>query len=197
MQFSDDKVLSKRKQEILDRAQELFNRKGYVSASMRDLAEELSIKPASLYSHYASKEEILWAIAVRCAREFYEGVLPIAERDMTPDKRLEKMIDAHISVIIRNIDAAGIFFKEWKKLNEPKRTEYAKLILGYEAAFAQVIQEGISDGIFQDIPPKFTSSMLLAAINWIQYWYKPTGNMKEEDISAVCKAFILNGLMKH
>ena len=183
MPFSNIKVISKRKQEILDRAQELFNQKGYVAASMRELADELHIKPASLYSHYKSKEEILWEIALRCAKEFHDAVLPLADQDMDPTNQLSKMIQTHVEVIIRNIDAAGIFFKEWEKLNDPKRSSYAKLIQQYEEAFAGVIRKGIDQEVFQAMPAKFATSMLLSSINWIQHWYKPRGKMKVSEIA--------------
>ena len=195
MIFSDIKVLSKRKREILDRAQELFNQKGYATASMRDLAEELHIKPASLYSHYQSKEEILWEIALRCAREFHEGVLPLTQTHEEPLELLRSMIKAHVTVIIRNIDAAGIFFTEWEKLSEPRRSTYASLIQEYEEAFAKVIREGIRMGIFRSVPAKFATSMLLSSINWIQHWYRPRGKMKEAQITQTCQEFILEGLM--
>lgn len=195
--FSDIKVLSKRKQEILEKAQELFSRKGYAVASMRDLADELHIKPASLYSHYASKEDILWEIALRCAREFHEGVLHQHEKDSDPQVQLGEMIRAHISVIVRNIDAAAIFFREWEKLSEPKRSRYKELIYTYEQAFATVIERGVEAEIFRPIPAKFATSMLLSSMNWIQHWYKPRGKMRESEVARVCQAFVLDGLKRH
>ncbi|MEM7373604.1 MAG: TetR/AcrR family transcriptional regulator [Bacteroidota bacterium] len=192
--FSDIKVLSKRKQQILDKAQELFSRKGYLTASMRDLAEELDIKPASLYSHYKSKEEILWEIALRCAREFHTAVLHQHAQADDPESQLAGMIRIHISVIVRNIDAAAIFFKEWQELSEPRRSQYKKLIQTYEEAFSDVLKRGIEAGVFRPIPTKFATSMLLSATNWIQHWYKPRGKMKEADVARVCKDFILAGL---
>jgi len=44
---------------IISQARELFRTHGYVGASMRELAEMVGIKKASLYSHFATKEELV------------------------------------------------------------------------------------------------------------------------------------------
>ncbi len=54
---------------ILDVAVELFAEKGFVGAAMRDIAGGVGINAASLYNHFAGKEQI------------YEAVL---ERDLAP-----------------------------------------------------------------------------------------------------------------
>ena len=193
--FPERKALSPRKQQILDTAQQLFNRQGFVSASMRDLAKELNIKPPSLYSHYESKNEILWEIAMRCTFEFFDHVIPHATGDGSPEVRLKKMIEAHVEVIIKNIDASAIFFHEWQQLEGERKEEYAGLIQQYESTFVKVVKEGMASGIFKEIPAKFTVSTILSAINWIQLWYKPEGKMRVEDISKTFQAFILGGLL--
>lgn len=47
------------KQEILDASLNLFSTQGYEATSMSQIAEAVGIRKASLYSHFASKQEIL------------------------------------------------------------------------------------------------------------------------------------------
>lgn len=47
------------KEKIFDAAIDLFAEKGYDATSMREIAEAVGIKKASLYSHYKSKDDIL------------------------------------------------------------------------------------------------------------------------------------------
>lgn len=47
------------KQEILDAALELFSTQGYEATSVAQIAAAVGIRKASLYSHFASKQEIL------------------------------------------------------------------------------------------------------------------------------------------
>lgn len=51
-----------KKNEILDKALELFANQGYFGTSMDDIAKAAGIKKASLYSHYSGKESIFTAI---------------------------------------------------------------------------------------------------------------------------------------
>jgi AcrR family transcriptional regulator len=50
------------KRRILEETTAMFARKGFSGTSMRDIAEAVDIQPASIYSHFASKEAILYAI---------------------------------------------------------------------------------------------------------------------------------------
>ena len=47
------------KQKILISAVDLFSSKGYTETSIREIAAAVGIKPASLYNHFSSKEDML------------------------------------------------------------------------------------------------------------------------------------------
>lgn len=187
--------LSERKQQILDAAQHLFSHKGYEVASMRDLADDLQIKAASLYSHYSSKDEMLWEIAIRAKQAFFHKVLPLALGEVDVNTRLRQMIFAHVKVIIENINASAIFFEEWKHLNEPRRSEFARHQDNYEKSFQAVIEQGISQGIFRQQNALFAARSLLSGINWIHKWYKPTGKMKAAEVAEQAADFALAALL--
>ncbi len=176
--------LSPRQEEILTASRKLFRERGFEGASMRDLAEVLQIKPASLYSHYRSKEDILWEIAQRCADEFFEEVMPHTGLAESAPQRLGRMVEAHLRVVIRNQDASAIFFREWEHLAEPRRRAFAARIRAYEGAFAQVIADGMAKGDFQPRPAHLAADALLASLNWIHRWYKSGGALSHEEITA-------------
>ncbi|MEU0540136.1 TetR/AcrR family transcriptional regulator [Nocardia sp. NPDC005978] len=62
--------------EILDAAAELFTANGYGSTSTRGIADAVGIRQASLYHHFASKDDILDALLA----ETIAGPLELAER---------------------------------------------------------------------------------------------------------------------
>ena len=51
-----------KKNEIIEKALELFATQGYFGTSMDDIAKAVGIKKASLYSHYSGKESIFTAV---------------------------------------------------------------------------------------------------------------------------------------
>ena len=54
-----DNTIVPTKQRILNCAVDLFASKGYTETSVRDIATAVGIKPASLYNHFLSKEDLL------------------------------------------------------------------------------------------------------------------------------------------
>ncbi|MEU4318449.1 TetR/AcrR family transcriptional regulator [Nocardia fluminea] len=68
--------------EILDAAAELFTTKGYANTSTRAVADAVGIRQASLYHHFAAKDDILDALLA----ETVAGPVELAQRMMTePD----------------------------------------------------------------------------------------------------------------
>lgn len=73
--------------EILDAAAELFVDRGYTATSTRRIAEAVGIRQASLYHHFATKEDILVALlgetvadSLERARELLAGPVPAMDR---------------------------------------------------------------------------------------------------------------------
>ena len=65
-----------RRTEIVDLAGRVFSDRGYVDASMLDIAEQAGIKSGSLYHHFTSKEEL----AAEVIKRFHADLGECAER---------------------------------------------------------------------------------------------------------------------
>ena len=190
------KGLSDRKTQILEVAEGLFHEKGYLACSVRDLAEPLDMEAASLYSHFKSKEDILWTIAERCADEFFDSIKPIADSKLHTQKKLTDMIVAHVGVITRNINASAVFLREWRHLSEPKRSDYSLLRNEYESIFRNVVKQGIQENLFKHYDEGFSTRTIMSAINWTHTWYRKNGEMTAEEIGEHLAGILLNGLVR-
>lgn len=58
------------KADILMKATIMFAKSGYASVSVRNLADAIGIKPASLYNHFSSKDEI-WEAVLAHGKDLY------------------------------------------------------------------------------------------------------------------------------
>lgn len=81
----------KTKEHILLEATILFARKGYAAVSMKDIAKAIGVKPASLYNHYASKEEI-WKTVVEQAIGLYLLYCENLEEEMDKAKTFSELL---------------------------------------------------------------------------------------------------------
>ena len=89
---------------ILDHAARLLRSGGYHQTTLREIAEAVGIRKASLYYHFASKEEIVEAVVNDGVRFVHEGVVAAlaATEAAPPRERLEAAIRGHLSALARN-----------------------------------------------------------------------------------------------
>jgi TetR/AcrR family transcriptional regulator, cholesterol catabolism regulator len=175
-------VLFDRKEQINEIAQNLFRTKGYAATSMRDLAKEIGIEPASIYSHVKSKEALLQNICFRIAAEFFDALQETLKKETTAETKLSNAIEAHVKVILNNLDATTVFFHEWKHLSEPSLSEFKTLRNKYEKQFRSIIEAGIATGEFDEVDAHVSIKLLFAMMNSIHEWYNPKGKLKQKEI---------------
>lgn len=183
-----------RKQQIIQVSQLMFRQKGFAGSSMREIAKEVGIEPASLYSHFKSKDEILKQICFKIADEFTEVLDPIRNSVSSPTEKLKRASLEHINVILNHLEASAVFFKEWRHLQEPALSEFLTLRKAYENGFRQIILEGITLCEFRNLDVDFSVRLVFSVLNDIHEWYKPSGNVGMEEVGEKMSDFILNGL---
>ncbi len=164
-----------RKEEIELKATELFREKGYAATSMRDLAANLGIEAASIYSHVRSKEEILQKICFRMANEFLGKLTEVENSNLSPIGKLKKIIIEHTKVITKDIPASAVFWNEWKHLSKPFIDDFQLMKNTYEEKFINIIDQSVISKEFKKTDNKFTAMVILSALNGIHQWYKPEG----------------------
>jgi AcrR family transcriptional regulator len=187
-------IKKSRKQQIEEKATVLFQERGYAATSMRDLAQDLGIEAASLYSHIKSKEEILQKICFRMAAEFFSAWQDVELENSSQAAKMEKAMIAHVKVITKDTDASAVFFNEWRHLSEPFLGDFLAMRDDYEGRFKKILRDGMAAGEFKIVDEKFMMLTILSSLNWTHNWYKPEGNLTPEEIGKRLSGLLLNGL---
>lgn len=97
---------------ILTIASTLYASRGYEAVSMRDVAAEVRIKPASLYYHFRDKEEL---IRDSLAYVFAEKTAPIEallQGEASPRERLNLFIDWFVRLIFADPTFSRLLTRE-------------------------------------------------------------------------------------
>lgn len=87
------------RERILDAAEALFAERGLAGTAVRDIASEVGLTAASLYNHFAGKQDLYEAVLERGVAPLLElmGELPTQEHTMEAREALIDSIMAHLS----------------------------------------------------------------------------------------------------
>jgi AcrR family transcriptional regulator len=154
------------------------------------------VQGGSLYHHIGGKEELLWTIASRAADEFFAALQPVMAAEAPTAQKLRKAIIAHVGVITRNLDAAAVYFNEWRHLKKSQRAKFAQRRDEYEGMFRALLGQGIREGLFAPVDERFAARLVLSALNWTHQWYRPDGPMTADEIGSTLADMLLNGLYR-
>jgi TetR/AcrR family transcriptional regulator, cholesterol catabolism regulator len=171
-----------RRRAIEDAASDLFRRQGYAATSVRDIAGALDMRGASLYSHVASKEDVLWSIVDRVATRFEQAADRAVAGADDPALTLARLVRAHVAAIVEDVGEASVFIHEWRHLSPERRSAVLARRDAYEARFRGVIDAGIAEGTFAITDPAIAATFLLTALNGIPTWYQPSGPVRPADL---------------
>jgi AcrR family transcriptional regulator len=188
--------MTERKREILAASQNVLKEKGYAATSVRDIAKALLIEPASLYSHFKSKEDILKITCFEMADKLEIGIAEVNDIYFNAEEKLRTAINLHVKVLTQNLNSAMIFIRDWRNLTGKSLDQFILKRNAYEAGFREIVQTGINEGIFNETDKKFAALTILSSVNWIVEWYKEDGSLSSEQIATKLSDFILSGLKK-
>ena len=101
-----------RRIDILDAARAQIAEGGYGSLNMRDLAASAGVSPATLYSYFATKEQLFATLYAEAIRAHTEDHRPVAEAGHGLARLLALVIEAHIELY----RTYGRYFTLWSAL---------------------------------------------------------------------------------
>ena len=184
------------REDILEAAAQVFREKGFHGASMNDIAEAVSLQKASLYHHVSSKQEILLELLDRALELLLERISPIANQNITADKKLRLMICEYLQILVENIDLASVLLFEHRSLERKQRARHIPNRDKFESLWRDVLAEGVRAKLFKCDNPALISRAILGQLNWTITWYRPDGALSIEEISDQYSNLLLNGLHK-
>ncbi|MEN9336202.1 MAG: HTH-type transcriptional repressor KstR2 [Bacteroidota bacterium] len=184
-----------RKTEIINVAARLFKEKGYSAVTVRDIAQALNIKAASLYNHITSKQEILVLIVITIAEEFTEVMEAVRQSETTAIAKIDRIIQLHIDITLRNPDALACLNNDWMHLEKEDDLKYfLKMRTDYEENFRQIVKEGIQNSEIQTHNPEVIIFSILSTLRTLYIWYNKTKSLSETSLRNDMRTVLLNGI---
>jgi AcrR family transcriptional regulator len=185
---------SSKKEIIIEQASKLFGEKGFGSASMRDLAEQVGVEAASLYNHIRSKSDILQAICFRVANEFISHLEKVERGNESSLQKLETIIRFHIRMMLDQYEYVYISDHEWRHLPEPYLSNFLNQRRSYRKRLGDLIDSGIARMEIRPIDAYVAVLTLLSAISGIESWQRSRKSTSAEVLEENMVRYLIDGL---
>lgn len=187
--------ITDRKTEIINVSAQLFKEKGYSAVTMRDIAQAMDIKAASLYNHIKSKQEILVLIIIEIAEEFTSVIDEILASNVTTIQKIERVIQLHIDITLRNSDALACLNNDWMHLTDDDLIYFIKMRNDYEESFRNIVKKGILNNEIVNLNIEVIIFSTLSTLRTLYLWYDKTKSLNEKILKSNMKKVLLNGII--
>ena len=184
-----------RKEEIVTIASQLFKEKGYNAVSMRDIAQAMGIKAASLYNHINGKQEILSTLILKVAYEFTNGMNNVIAQEISPIQKIQQIIELHIDITVNYSEGLAALNNDWMHLENEDLTGFVKMREDYEENFRRIIKQGIETGEIQPRHPEVILFSILSTLRTLYLWFQKRGKLDVNILKKDMVAVFLNGIV--
>ena len=187
--------VTERKSEIITIASQLFREKGYSAITMRDIAQAMDIKAASLYNHIKSKQEILVLIIIEIAEEFTTVMNEIVSSEVSSIEKIKKVIHLHIDITLRNPDALACLNNDWMHLEDKDLNYFLKMRTEYEENFRKIIKQGIASEQIKNLNQEVIIFSTLSTLRTLYLWYNKAKSLNDKVLKNDLEEILLKGIV--
>jgi len=172
------------KEAVLASAVSNFQLLGYHGTSMRDIARDSNMTVASIYHHFASKQEILFDIMVQVLSDLIlKTRTALKSTDSAPRNQLEAMVTAWILFHVSRQAEAFIGSTEIRSLDPQGRRFVVALRDEQEHMFRDVINRGVFEGSFATLYPREATRAIINMGSSVSAWFDPNGDLSPEALA--------------
>jgi AcrR family transcriptional regulator len=184
----------RRLSEIIGHATEVFCKKGYEGASMRDLSRESGMSLAGLYYYFESKERLLYLIQKHTFGTIVQRLKSRLEGVEDAEERVRIFILNHLEYFLANQSAMKVLSHEAEVLKSGFGAEVAAIKREYYR-----ICVGLLDELKRERSLQFSTRLavlsLFGMMNWIYTWHNPRVDADAGSMASEMGDIFLRGVM--
>lgn len=185
-----------KREEIYEKALELFIAKGYDQTPLSQIAKALGITKAGLYYYFSSKEELLFFIHDRNLKRDLIPIIEAAENIMEPEQRISFLIERYTKASLTRDPSQRMLIHEIDNLT----TEHRKIINAGWWRFFDLIRNTIAEleslGKVKTMNRTFAAFALIGMCRWTFNWYDPDRKESAEELCNTYNEIFFRGIFK-
>ena len=188
---------ARRRQDILQRAAELFDRHGYANTSLDDISNAIGIKREALYYYYRNRSEILLAIIRPQSEGLIRGLEEVMKSEAGAATKLRLAVQNHLQRFDRHCREMTVSLRDglFEGAGDV-HSEMKDMWKRYERLWVELVAKGQRSGEFvRTGDSKMIAFGILGMCNWLARWYNPRKPVMIDEIIDTYVSLLSNGLI--
>lgn len=163
-------------------ATEAFAEQGFHATTTRQIAARAGLSPTALYAHFASKEDVLYAIAQSALELSAQVVTEQAQRESTPTGRLRTVVRSLSAWNAHHLPVSRVVLHQLDALTPAHTIEIAERKRVMDRLVRGIIADGSASGEFDVVDVRESAIAVLSLCLDVARWYRPGGAYGPEEI---------------
>jgi AcrR family transcriptional regulator len=184
-----------RRAAIVEKAAKLYAERGFLGASISDLAKACKMSKSLIYHYYTSKEDILFEVMLSHVAVLRQTAEAVMARPISPAEKLRAITREFMKHYVGAAARQKVLLNELGHLPAERHA----IIVGIQHELIDTIQTVLSD-----IRPELSKTVLklpaamlyFGMINWTHTWMDPSGPARPPVIADLAANLFLDGLLK-
>lgn len=173
-----------RRAELLRVCARLFRDKGFDGTTIRDISAAAGMHSGSPFYHFRSKQEMLVAVMEQGLAEGLRRSEAALAGRLPPEEKFRRLVRAHLGTILEEgSDFIPVLLYEWRSLTPANRRRVIALKDRFDALWQRMLDELAAAGQVRG-DAQLARLLVLGAVNWSGQWYRHTGRLSLDEISA-------------
>ena len=188
--------ISKTKEEIIEKATDLFYKHGFVKASIRDIVKAVGIANSTVYIHFENKDEILYCIIEDIGSALLKEIRSGIEAHDDPVECLREMVFRQVCLIKKKRKEIKIYMEEQYQLPTVLRKRALKQHRQVYDVYYNMLCKIKKKGLIQDIDKTVMTFAIFAMMNWSYRWFKDKGRLSIEEVAEHIIRIFFGGIFR-
>jgi AcrR family transcriptional regulator len=162
--FDRDQQNEIKRSAFLQVGSQMFNERGYMGASLDDVAEQLDVTKGAFYYHIKNKEDLLYQCFKRTL-ELIDDMIERAGNDGQNGAEKVELVLRYLFNVQLSEDGPLIAYRCLPSLSMERRNEVLQQTRASSEQLGKFISEGIKDGSIHDVNPAIIENAIAGTID--------------------------------
>jgi len=191
----NQKLVEKRREQIVLAAIKLFSQKGFHKTTLRDLSEAAELSYGNVYDYVGGKEDIIYLIHEYVYGLILDGLHASVAQVTDPIEKLKRMVRFEFSVMDQTAEAILILYHYSHILKNEYLYKLLKAEREHIQQFENVLRECIEHGLTRKCNIRMTANLIKSMIDsWVLKRWDLRGDATVSDAEKEILDMALHGL---